>query len=104
MSGITLSPFYGGGLTTWKKFLWVKVIYESKSSGNLTVAYMVDDGTYTNVVMDMTVGSAGDRTHQTININENGRELTIKFIATSVTWKVHGIVFGYQDQPINISR
>jgi len=103
-SGFTLSPFYGGDLNTWKKFLGIQLIYESASSGDLLVYYKIDDGAETLATMDMTVGDTGDRTHQTININENGRALTIRFAAASANWKVYGLTIIYQDQPVSISR
>ena len=135
-SHVELGPFWGqgagGNLNNLKKFLWVDIIFEPKSTGDKFDVIWWTDAQYgvikqpsgrnppspptyydlaTTVEVSTDPADLGITTKQSryvsrVNINEVGKELSLKIHNTPDTdghFKVFGVVYGYQDHP-SVSR
>lgn len=82
-----------------QRFGFAYIYYKKQSAGNLTFSYSIDEGSYTNVTIDMTTGSGTRTKSSEILIGQIGRSIQFQFSNNTAaqTFEIYGVEFDRQE-------
>jgi hypothetical protein len=82
-----------------QRFGLAYLYFKKQSAGNLTFSYSIDEGTFTNVTVDMTGGTAVRGKSTEILIGQIGRSIQFQWSnnVAAQTFEVYGVEFDHQE-------